>query len=193
MLVLNGLRVTDDKTVDIINIAVGVLGTGFATVVNFWLGSSSNARNKDAQVLALQAEHATQAATMLKTLQSAHDQHTESARSAFTAVQHVVSTALNGGKSGSIVTPPVAAAASPDTFDRCVAVTLAQEGGFVEAANDRGGATNFGITQRTLEAWRGARSPLTMYAASPDTKRPRSIVPITGFLPAATICHRVLT
>jgi lysozyme family protein len=49
-------------------------------------------------------------------------------------------------------TPP---AARPDNFDRCVAVTLAYEGGFCDTPGDAGGATNFGITRRTLEAFLG--------------------------------------
>ena len=39
-------------------------------------------------------------------------------------------------------------------FDQAVAFTLKNEGGFVDDPADRGGATNFGITQRTLNAWR---------------------------------------
>ena len=33
--------------------------------------------------------------------------------------------------------------------------TLATEGGYVDDPNDRGGCTNFGITQATLTRWRG--------------------------------------
>lgn len=32
---------------------------------------------------------------------------------------------------------------------------IRREGGFVDDASDRGGATKFGITQATLESWRG--------------------------------------
>lgn len=155
ILVLFGLRTTDDKTVDIINIAVGVLGTGFATVVNFWLGSSSSARNKDAQVVALQADHAVQTTAMLTALQRVHDTHAESTKVAFAAVQHVAASAIE------VATPPVPPAEPPvsqggtSAFERCVAVTLAQEGGYVESPVDPGGATNFGITLAALAAWRG--------------------------------------
>jgi lysozyme family protein len=47
-----------------------------------------------------------------------------------------------------------------NNFDRCVAVTLAYEGGFVDNPADPGGATNFGITLRTLEAFLG--EPVTV-------------------------------
>ncbi len=39
-------------------------------------------------------------------------------------------------------------------FDIAVRVVLLHEGGFVDNPNDHGGATNFGITQRTLDAYR---------------------------------------
>jgi len=169
LLVTSGLRTIDDKAVDIINIAVGVLGTGFATVVNFWLGSSSSSRSKDAQVVAMQADHAAQTSEMMRTLQQAHDSHNESARTAFATMQNMVSTAVSGaGKLADAVQPAAAtqgaAAQSPavppespkaDNFDRCVTVTLAQEGGFSQSAADSGGATNLGITRATLENWRG--------------------------------------
>ena len=159
MLMRSGLRSTDDKTVDIINIAVGVLGTGFATVVNFWLGSSSSSRNKEAQVVAMQADHSAQTAAMLDALQKAHDTHAQNTQVALAAVRTVASTAIENGGTGNskVSSPPDAGTAVPaqDGFDRCVAVTLAQEGGFAELPNDPGGATNFGITLATLQAWRG--------------------------------------
>jgi murein L,D-transpeptidase YcbB/YkuD len=156
LIILNGLRAGDEKTADIINIAVGVLGTGFATVVNFWLGSSSSSRNKDAHVLALQADHRAQSSDLLRTLQKAHDTHAENTRSAFAAVEHVVSKAVDGSgavHAASETAPPATKIAG---FDRCVEVTLAQEGGFTQLPNDPGGATNFGITLATLQGWQGS-------------------------------------
>jgi lysozyme family protein len=46
------------------------------------------------------------------------------------------------------------AAAAPANFDGCIKVILAAEGGFVNDPRDPGGATNRGITARTLAAWR---------------------------------------
>lgn len=40
-------------------------------------------------------------------------------------------------------------------FAECVAVVLRHEGGFVDHPRDPGGATNMGITLRTLRDWRG--------------------------------------
>lgn len=54
---------------------------------------------------------------------------------------------------------PVAApmpAATASNFAACIPVILAAEGGFVDDPRDPGGATNHGITQRTLAAWRQA-------------------------------------
>ena len=41
------------------------------------------------------------------------------------------------------------------TFERCLVQILSHEGGFVDHPKDPGGATNMGITHRTLSAWRG--------------------------------------
>jgi lysozyme family protein len=40
-------------------------------------------------------------------------------------------------------------------FNECVTVVLKHEGGFVDHPRDPGGATNMGITLRTLRDWRG--------------------------------------
>jgi lysozyme family protein len=40
-------------------------------------------------------------------------------------------------------------------FAECVAIVLKHEGGFVDHPRDPGGATNMGITLRTLRDWRG--------------------------------------
>lgn len=42
-----------------------------------------------------------------------------------------------------------------DSYDRIIDKILELEGGFVDHPNDRGGPTNYGITQRTLSDWRG--------------------------------------
>src|ERR1700722_4963937 len=55
--------------VQIINIAVGALTAAFATVVNFWLGSSAGSRKKDDANLTLQQAQAQTASANIKSLQ----------------------------------------------------------------------------------------------------------------------------
>lgn len=40
-------------------------------------------------------------------------------------------------------------------IDEAIDAILVREGGFVDRTDDKGGATNFGITQTTLRDWRG--------------------------------------
>ena len=40
-------------------------------------------------------------------------------------------------------------------FETCLAIVLGFEGGFTDDPRDPGGATNFGVTRRTLAGWRG--------------------------------------
>lgn len=42
-------------------------------------------------------------------------------------------------------------------FEQCLAHVLRHEGGYVDHPRDPGGATNFGITRKTLAAWRGVK------------------------------------
>jgi hypothetical protein len=142
----------DATVTQILNISVGTLATGFATVVNFWLGSSQSSRSKDTATRQMQATHAAQLGTLIDTVTSVARSPTET-----TAI---------------VPTPsplPTIVASAPkarttDNFDRCIAVTLAHEGGFTDNAADPGGATNFGITLRTLEAFLG-------HAVTPDDVR----------------------
>lgn len=46
-----------------------------------------------------------------------------------------------------------------DRFTICLPITLAHEGGYVDHPKDPGGATNLGVTFKTLQAWRG--KPIT--------------------------------
>lgn len=43
----------------------------------------------------------------------------------------------------------------PKTIDEMIDAILEKEGGYVDHPADRGGPTNFGVTQRTLSAWLG--------------------------------------
>ena len=56
------------------------------------------------------------------------------------------------------------------SFDGCLPIVLASEGGFVDDPRDPGGATNLGITRQTLSAWLG---------------RPASLAEVRALTPAA--------
>lgn len=60
---------------------------------------------------------------------------------------------------------PVEQAAKPDRFAVCLNFVLIREGGFVNHPADPGGATNKGITLRTLEEWRGKPCTVSDVAA----------------------------
>jgi lysozyme family protein len=40
-----------------------------------------------------------------------------------------------------------------ENFDKCLAMLLEHEGGYVNNVNDRGGMTNLGVTRRVYEDW----------------------------------------
>ena len=75
-------------------------------------------------------------------------------------------------------TPPPATPPPPPRFDACLAEVLKQEGGYVDNPLDPGGATNLGITRKTLAAWR---------KISPWWKLPKSEVRALGRPEAASI------
>jgi len=60
-----------------------------------------------------------------------------------------------------------------DTFSTALKFTLGAEGGRVDSPKDPGGRTNFGITQRTYDAWRHSKlRPLrSVYLITPDEVR----------------------
>jgi lysozyme family protein len=127
LLVLGGARLTvENPTVaNIVNIAVGALATAFATVVNFWLGSSQGSRNKDETVAQLQAAQIEMHRTTLE-------------RAAAPSPP-----------------PPAKPANGDALFEQCLAIVLDKEGGFSDHPQDKGGPTNLGITWRTFAQWKG--------------------------------------
>ena len=152
VLIFHGLPDMDQNTTGIVNLTIGVLGTAFATVVNFWLGSSSSSRAKDAAALQMQSTAASQTGELLQVVRSVQQAHADQAKSAFAGLQQFASL----GAAAPARPEPMPAAPPRDNFEHCLAVTLVQEGGFSDDPQDPGGATNLGITQATLQAFRGA-------------------------------------
>jgi len=156
VILIRGLNVANDisgqLTGQIINIVVGALTAGFATVVNFWLGSSQSSRNKDDAAVAVQATQATQTSNTIQQLMDV-------TKHAITAPTVARAAPAPAPAAATIEAPlAVAAVKTPvvdSNFDRCVGITLSQEGGFVDNPHDPGGATNLGITLETLAKFRG--------------------------------------
>jgi lysozyme family protein len=134
--------------VQIINIAVGALTAAFATVVNFWLGSSAGSRKKDDANLSLQQAQADSANANMKSLQDKIAPQLQPPA----PVQPQPQAATR-------VQAP--AAAKPATqqgssrFDACMPFIFKAEGGYSDNPADPGGPTNFGITLATLRAYEG--------------------------------------
>lgn len=123
----------DPTTLTLLNVVVGALVAGFTAVVNFWLGSSQGSREKD---------------RMVATLQQAQASAPRVPAGALDALAAAPFARLAGSK-----TAPVPG--QPSRFDLCLQVVLRQEGGFSNDAADPGGATQMGITEHCLAAWRG--------------------------------------
>lgn len=132
-----GIEVKNKDIMQIINITIGALAAAFATVVNFWLGSSQSSRFKDVANLDLQAEQSRQTKDMMKAQADTFDKAQKSANAP----------AAQRPSDGP-------AAGKPSNFQRCVDIVLLHEGGFSNDPADPGGATQFGITLATLESFR---------------------------------------
>ena len=130
--------------VQIINIAVGALTAAFATVVNFWLGSSAGSRKKDDANLTLQQAQADHASANIKALQD-----------------KIVAPPQAPAQTSALAQPPAPAPAKPadqqgsSRFDACMPFIFKAEGGYSDNPADPGGPTNFGITLGTLRAYEG--------------------------------------
>ena len=146
--------------IQIVNILIGTLAAGFATVINFWLGSSLGSRNKDTASVQLQATQAAHSAQAIKT-QAA--QTTEALKTLGNVAAKSAST--DGQKQDG-------AKPKSDNFDACLAIVLVQEGGYTNDPQDPGGPTNLGITQKDLSDWLGhAATAEDVKALTKDTAR----------------------
>ena len=130
--------------VQIINIAVGALTAAFATVVNFWLGSSAGSQKKDDANLTLQ--------------QAQSDQ----SHATITAFQNKIAAQPQGPAPAPLQPTKTQAPSQADVdhqnagkFDACIPFIFKAEGGFADNPADPGGATNYGITLATLRAYEG--------------------------------------
>ncbi|MEO1092457.1 MAG: glycosyl hydrolase 108 family protein [Pseudomonadota bacterium] len=142
------VQANDQTFMQIINIAVGALTAGFATVVSFWLGSSQGSRNKDTN--ALRTQH------MVTSIQLDSAKNT---KDIVTAQSQQTAALLDKVNQPAATAPPLQSAGAPPKdarqFHKCMAIVLQHEGGYVDDPNDPGGATKYGITHKTLAAWRG--------------------------------------
>jgi lysozyme family protein len=132
--------------VQIINIAVGALTAAFATVVNFWLGSSAGSRKKDDANLTLQQAQADSSNANMKSLQD---------KIAPQPQAPVQALSLAAGRVQAPAPAKPADQQGSSRFDACMPFIFKAEGGYSDNPADPGGPTNYGITLATLRAYEG--------------------------------------
>jgi putative chitinase len=143
LLITRGISAKEEVT-QIINITVGALAAGFATVISFWLGSSQGSRAKDAAAIQLQAEQVGQTSASAELLKNTMQAQAKQAE----ALQSTVKTAI--AATPAIAASPGIGVPKPSNFRRCMDVVLGYQGGFSADPADPGAATQFGITIGTL-------------------------------------------
>jgi lysozyme family protein len=126
--------------IQIINIAVGALTAAFATVVNFWLGSSAGSQKKDDANLTLQQAQSDRTSATINALQN-KIAAPPTAPSQIPASTRAPAPAKPSDQQSSA------------RFDACMPFIFKAEGGYSDNPADPGGPTNFGITLATLRAF----------------------------------------
>ncbi len=138
--------------ITIINITVGALTAAFATVVNFWLGSSAGSQNKDAAAINLQRTQSENTNAAIDALGK------KAAAPVVIPTPPVASPSTGAWPPAKTAKPSNDAADASQRFEACVPYIFRMEGGYSDVQGDRGGPTNFGITLETLKEWEGKNS-----------------------------------
>lgn len=122
----------DSAIYQLVNVAFGTLAAAFATVVSFFLGSSTGSRFKDATIATRDVEQSRSIEKMVETKIAATEAATPAAE---------------GRKPARL--------SKPSNFQRCMDIVFLKEGGYSNHPDDNGGPTNFGITLATYRSWKG--------------------------------------
>ena len=130
-----------------LNIVVGALTAGFATVISFWLGSSQGSRAKDTASLQSQSIVASMQRETAQSTERLVEQQTKQTAALVEKVAQAPAVAAASAR-------PAKQEKDSRQFHKCMEVILRHEGGYVDHPDDPGGATNLGITHKTLAAWR---------------------------------------
>ncbi|GGK23175.1 glycoside hydrolase family 108 protein [Salinarimonas ramus] len=163
LLVREPTLTTDSAVLQLINITIGALTAAFATVVNFWLGSSHGSRIKDQISATLQAQATSGGSQRIAAALAGHSAKIDTAVQAFRnpppppaapAAPPPAPSAPAAPAHAPAPTQPPTPSDADARFDACVTIVLQMEGGYVDDPADPGGATNMGITLNTLRDWR---------------------------------------
>ena len=130
--------------IQIINIAVGALTAAFATVVNFWLGSSAGSQKKDDANLTLQQAQGDRINALQNKIAAPTQAPTQAPAQAPASAQ-------------TPAPPKQPDQQSSARFDACMPFIFKAEGGYSDTPGDPGGPINFGITLATLESYEGKK------------------------------------
>ena len=149
------VNATNQQVWQVINIAIGALTAGFATVISFWLGSSQGSRLKDNTALAAQSAVADLQRNSAEATQKLVENQFQQTESLVTRLAKSQAPQFVGAARAA---PAPSSGASgrkdPRQFHNCVSLIMRHEGGYSNNPVDRGGPTNMGVTHKTLAAWR---------------------------------------